>query len=254
MNHRQLAESTTILRAPNGSRLHGVYLDGQDDRDEMAVFIPPPELVCGVDSLDHVIARDAAEGERSKPGDLDLTMYSLRKFVALALKGNPSIAQMFWVPREMMIELGPSGEELLEMRPHLVAQNALKAYHGYLTAQYHGLKGSTGTKVKRPELVAAHGYDTKYAFHAVRLGLQGLWLGEFGEIKQPVTGSDRVILLSIRLGELSLEAVTGLIEHQLAALGNMIHDYRGPLPIQPNRDLANKWLASVHLRWWKEQA
>jgi hypothetical protein len=35
------------------------------------------------------------------------------------------------------------------------------------------MTGQAGAHTNRPELVAVHGYDTKYAMHALRLGLQG---------------------------------------------------------------------------------
>ena len=38
------------------------------------------------------------------------------------------------------------------------------------------MTGQAGAHTNRPELVAAHGYDTKYAMHALRLGLQGIEL------------------------------------------------------------------------------
>jgi uncharacterized protein len=38
------------------------------------------------------------------------------------------------------------------------------------------MTGGAGAHTNRPELVAVHGYDTKYAMHALRLGLQGIEL------------------------------------------------------------------------------
>ena len=44
---------------------------------------------------------------------------------------------------------------------------------GYLQAQKAGMTGAAGAHPNRPELVAEHGYDTKFAMHALRLGVQG---------------------------------------------------------------------------------
>ena len=38
---RELVERGTILRATVGATLHGLHHGGQDDRDEMAVFVEP---------------------------------------------------------------------------------------------------------------------------------------------------------------------------------------------------------------------
>lgn len=39
-----------------------------------------------------------------------------------------------------------------------------------LQAQKAAMTGQEGAHTNRPELVAIHGYDTKYAMHAPRLG------------------------------------------------------------------------------------
>jgi hypothetical protein len=48
------------------------------------------------------------------------------------------------------------------------------------------MTGQPGAHTNRPELVAVHGYDTKYAMHALRLGLQGIELLSTGRITLPV--------------------------------------------------------------------
>ncbi len=48
MDAKEIAEQGTILRAVVGSRLHGLAIDGQDDRDEMGICIEPPDYVVGL--------------------------------------------------------------------------------------------------------------------------------------------------------------------------------------------------------------
>jgi len=57
-----------------GSTAHDTAIEGQDDRDEMGVFIEPPANVCSLTPCDHYIYRDKPEGVRSAAGDLDLTL------------------------------------------------------------------------------------------------------------------------------------------------------------------------------------
>ena len=40
---RAIVEAGTILRGMVGSTVHGLHHGGQDDRDEMAIFVEPPE-------------------------------------------------------------------------------------------------------------------------------------------------------------------------------------------------------------------
>src|SRR3954466_1184907 len=98
MTQREMAESTTILRGPCGSNLHGLALPGNDDTDEMGVCIENLKDVVGFSEFEQFIYRSAAEREGrhdapSQHGDLDLTIYSLRKFLRLAMQGNPQLIQ-----------------------------------------------------------------------------------------------------------------------------------------------------------------
>ena len=102
MTTLEIVERGTILRAIVGSTVHGLHHGGQDDRDEIAVFVEPPEYLIGLRlarklgvrnpyRFEHWVERTQPEGVRSGPGDLDLVAYSLRKYVRLALNGHPTV-------------------------------------------------------------------------------------------------------------------------------------------------------------------
>src|SRR5215471_13401772 len=95
-----------ILRGTVGSTAHGLHLGGTDDRDEMGVAIEPPSRLIGLVPFEHFIHRTAEERARhdpsadqrhggrtprSRPGDLDLVVYSMRKYARLAANGNPTV-------------------------------------------------------------------------------------------------------------------------------------------------------------------
>jgi predicted nucleotidyltransferase len=90
---REIAERGTILRCQVGSGVHGTAIEGYDDRDEMGICVEPPEYVIGLKRFEQYMYRTKPEGVRSGPGDLDLTIYSLRKWLRLALQVNSS-----WLP------------------------------------------------------------------------------------------------------------------------------------------------------------
>ena len=88
-----------------GSTVHGLNVnDGIEDRDEMGICVEPLEEAMALWApFEQFIYRSAAEREgrenaRSIAGDLDLTIYSLRKWVRLALKGNPTILILLFTP------------------------------------------------------------------------------------------------------------------------------------------------------------
>src|ERR671922_1641924 len=138
MDSREIVEHGTILRATVGSTVHGLHHGGQDDRDEMAVFVEPPDYLLGLArargirgglyGFEHYVARTQPEGVRSGPGDLDLIAYSLRKYVRLALKGHPTILLLLFVPEELILVKTELGDELRELAPAIVSRRAGRGY------------------------------------------------------------------------------------------------------------------------------
>ncbi|HEY1366363.1 MAG TPA: hypothetical protein VGF23_04585 [Gaiellaceae bacterium] len=87
------------------------------------------------------------------------------------------------------------------LRGTLLSRRAGRGYLGYLHGQKQRLLGIQGQKrVNRPELVEAHGFDTKYAMHAARLGYQGLELLETGSLTLPMPEPERSRVMAIRTG------------------------------------------------------
>jgi uncharacterized protein len=256
---REIVERGTILRGTVGSTAHGLHHGGQDDRDEMAVFVEPPEYLLGLRrapairgglyGFEHYVERTQPEGVRSGPGDLDLVAYSLRKFVRLALKGHPTILLLLFIPRELVLVETDLGKELRRLRPALVSARAGRGYIGYLRGQKERLLGARGQKrVNRPELVEAHGFDTKYAMHAARLGYQGLELVSTGELTVPMPEPQRSRVMAIRTGERTFDdAIAEIeeVERQLAAALDST-----PLPPEPDRAAVDAFLVHAYRSAW----
>jgi len=259
MESRELVERGTILRATVGSTVHGLHHGGQDDRDEMAVFIEPPEYLVGLDrargirgglyGFEHFVERTQPEGVRSGPGDLDLVAYSLRKYVRLALKGHPTILLLLFVPDDVILVKTELGDELRELRPAIVSKRAGRGYLGYLRGQKERLLGTRGQKrVNRPELVEVHGFDTKYAMHAARLGYQGLELLETGWLTLPMEEPERSRTMAIRTGERSFQEAIAEIEEVERLLAEALE--RTSLPREPDRERVNSFLVDAYRRAW----
>jgi len=90
----------TILLVEVGSTAHGTGIPGGEDNDEMGVIVDSPKEVLGLAErgFKTVMQRTQPEGVRSGPGDTDRTLYSLRRFLRLAVSGNPSIMMSLWAP------------------------------------------------------------------------------------------------------------------------------------------------------------
>lgn len=243
-----------ILRAVVGSTVHGLNVqDGIEDRDEMAVCVENLPAAMGVGApFEQVVYRTAAEREhkhdaRSMAGDLDLVVYSLRKYVRLALKGNPTIlALLFAEP----IQAHALGYQLRELAPKIISRKAGGAFLGYLIAQKQRLLGERGQKdVNRPELVKAYGFDTKYAMHMLRLGLQGIEIMRTGQMSLPMPEPERSRLRAIRTGSETMQEVltwAGELEAELRDLldTSLLRDEPDVAPVE-------SWMVNVYLQQWK---
>jgi uncharacterized protein len=246
---QEVAKRGMIIRSLVGSTVHGLELEGTDDRDEMGVCVEPPEYVAGLRQFETYVFRTKPEGARSEAGDLDLVVHSLRKFARLALKGNPTVLLLFFVGPDRLLTRTPLGDELQALAPAFISRHAGRAFLGYLTAQKERLLGERGQlRVKRPELVDEHGYDTKYAMHVLRLGYQGKELLETGRLSLPMRGPDRKRVFAVRRGEIPFNDVLteiGELERDLADLLET-----SPLPAEPDREAVDDFLVRAHLTHW----
>lgn len=245
MSARKVAFDNEILRGVVGSTVHGTAIEGQDDRDEMGVFIEPPEYVCGLTPCDHYVYRDQPDGVRSQPGDLDLVMYSLRKFCRLASKGNPSVILLLWVPT--YLSKTPIGAELVAMREAFVSKECGTRFLGYLGAQKMKLKGERAHTVNRPELVAKYGYDTKFAMHALRLGFEGIELMTHRRLTLPVSEPNLSTLRAVRTGQIDLSGALQLIDDAEARLTAVVE----LCPWQAEIDRINRFMVRAHTEHWR---
>jgi uncharacterized protein len=244
---REIALDNEILRGVVGSTTHGTAIEGQDDRDEMGVFVEPPEHVCGLTPVDHYVYRDQPEGVRSQPGDLDLTMYSLRRFCRLAAQGNPSVILLFWLTQHVVKT--PVGAALVDMREAFVSQESGRRFLGYLAAQKSKLKGERANTVRRPELVEKYGYDTKFAMHALRLGLQGIELMTHRRLTLPVAEPDLTTLRAVRSGQIGLADALQMIEDAEKRLGELVETCTWAADF----DAINHFLVGAHLEYWRSR-
>lgn len=242
-----------ILRGLVGSTAHGMDIPGTDDRDEMGVFIEPAEHVAGIlPPLNTFQSRTQPDHARSGPGDVDLVLYSLRHYLRLATAGNPSILVLLYTPT--LITHSPVGTELRRLAPAIVSRNALYRFQGFLDAQrLRMVGGGKQNRVpKRPELIEAHGYDTKYAAHALRLGLQGVTLAMNGRLLLPMPDDHRAVLLAIRRGEVPFADALQMVDTERAQLADIIDRRIGSLPDRPHLAAVNEWSIATHRRFWRQ--
>jgi predicted nucleotidyltransferase len=253
---RSDVERCTILRCVVGSSAHGLHLnDGLEDRDEMGICIEPMEAAMGSAApFEQFIYRSAAEREgrhdaSSIGGDLDLVVYSLRKYVRLALGGNPTVLMVLFAPD--VVQSDARGWQLRELAPAFASRVAGKKFLGYLSSQRQrmlGERGNAGHGRPRDELVQKFGYDVKFAMHMLRLGYQGIEYLQTGKLTMPMAEPERAYLFDVRQGKFDMQHVltrAGELERELKDLLDT-----SPLPLEPDITAVDDWMIRMYIRAW----
>lgn len=246
-----IAENGLVLRVLIGSGVHGTAISGQDDRDEMGICLEPVDTVIGLGKFEHYSYRTQPEGVCSGPGDLDLIVYSARKFARLATQGNPTVLLPLFVPESAVCYINDFGSELRSHRSMFLSRQAGARFKGYLHSQRLGLMGmrSGGTNNQgRLDIREKYGFDTKFAMHMVRLGLQGVELLETGDITLPIPEPDLTWLRELRVGLHSKEEALDRAEALESRLEEL--SVSSCLPEKPAWGAVNSWLTYVHMQFW----
>lgn len=233
-----------LLRVEIGSTAYGTSLDeAQSDHDEIGVMSTPWAATVGLaPGHDKTIVYRPGRGtyDPSGAGDYDLQVHPARKFAALAAQGNPTALMVLYGPVRFST---PLGDQLRSIARAFRSIHARNAFLGYAKAQRERLDGTRcGRHVNREELEAAHGYDTKYAMHMLRLGFQGVEYMESGTMALPIAGEHGEFLRSVRRGEVPLDEVLAVAE----STERRLHETDWDAPAAADMDTINDWLLDVH--------
>lgn len=275
---RQIAEKGTFLVKEVGSSAHGTNIDTSSDRDLMGVCFQPAEYLLGLLSFDQYIYRTAEVRERyevgsdqrkhggqppSQPGDTDLVIYSIQKYLRLAIGGNPSILAFLFSPLrcpefEISYSYNPQqvnwGEGLENLAKDIASKQAGAKFLGYLRAQKERMLGQRGQmRVTRTHLIELYGYDVKYAMQAIRLGLQGIEFMNTGRLTLPMPVDIANSLKGVRRGELTFSEVIDWIDQLEEELKRAIDS--SSLPRTVNSANINRWLVESQTGYfeWRQK-
>jgi hypothetical protein len=249
----EIARAGEILRCTVGSELFGVALpDANSDHDEMAIYIPTMEQVLGfLPYRDDYVWRTAGEGQRSGDGDTDSISYSLKKYLSLAVKGNPTILLPLFAPDDKILHCTDAGRELRAMRSHFLSVHAVHRFLGYLSGQVQRIRGQTKKHVpNRPELIEKHGWDTKYGSHALRLGYQGLEIAVTGHLTLPMPPAEREHVLWVKQGKYTQDECLADVELLVDKIQGILDRGEAAVPPEPNTQLITEWAVETQLNFW----
>jgi uncharacterized protein len=239
----------TVYAGLMGSASHGTYVpkedpDSIDDVDIMAIVVPSQRWLLGLHQWEHwVKQRD----------ELDVVVYSLRKFVGLLLKANPNVVGLLWLRPEFVLTRHPAFQAMIENRRAFSSKRAYESFVGYAESQLNkmGLPGHRAYMgAKRKELVERYGYDCKNAAHSVRLLRMGIEFLETGELNV-YRALDADEIRAIKRGLWTLDQVKQEVD-RLSGRIAAARDHSA-LPAEPDEALAEKLLIDITRRIWSSQ-
>lgn len=220
-----------LVNAQAGSHLYGLN-HSESDIDTMGI---------GVHSLREMVKLSPLD----QLGDSDEVCYELRKYVRLAAKGNPTVLQMLWTPRDKWLmwhdEWPTIQQQLVKLLP---SQLCRASFRGYLQQQKKKMLTDRG---QRETLKEQFGFDTKFAMHAVRLGFQGLEVLQNGQTQLPMNLAHLSVCQQIRHGGWTEPDVIELID----SLDEALKTTDSCLTPEPDWDTIDEWLADTYRMFWR---
>jgi hypothetical protein len=218
-----------LLAGIVGSTAYGLATD-DSDVDRLGVFAARTESLLGL----HPVQQSVVS---TKP---DATYHEAGKFAALALKVNPTITELMWLPGELYETRTELGSALIAIRRSFLSRKAVRnAYLGYATQQFRRLEnrgdGSFSADTRKR--------TAKHARHLYRLHAQGIMLWQTGHLTVRLPFGDAVLCRAF--GE---DVAAGDLEagRRVIAWAEEVFDTsRTPLPEQPDEAAVEDWLQEV---------
>ena len=234
-------ENNVMFEGITGSVAYGVSNDSSD-MDIIGFCIPPKDVV--FPHLRGEIPGFSTPGERFEQFQqhhiemkewgktFDITIYSIVKFVQLAMENNPNMVDSLFLPRRCVLHSTQIYEHLRENRQLFLHKGSWHKFRGYAYSQLSKVKGKTNpSNEKRAASVEKHGFDVKFAYHVVRLLLEVEQIMMEGDL---TLDRNAKMLKSIREGEWTLQELedwAGAKEKQLEALY-----HTSSIPHSPDQD------------------
>lgn len=173
----------------------------------------------------HVKAPDSAQ-------TYDFAVYSIVKYFDLCMSNNPNMIDSLFTARRCVLHSTPIAEMVRERRREFLHKGAWHKFKGYAYAQMGKIRSkSNKTNERRALDIEKFGYDTKFAYHIVRL---------LSEVEQIMVEHDldlernREQLKSIRRGEWTLEQIESYFTSKEISLEQTYAN--STLPHSPDED------------------
>lgn len=223
-----------LLSGIVGSHAYGLNTE-DSDVDRLGLFAHPTEKILGIHLSQQSIVRTAP----------DVTFHEAGKFIALALKCNPTITELLWLPEDLYETRTPLGNALIGIRQSLLSAPLVRnAYLGYATQQFRRLENRS-EQGDHSFSADTRKRTAKHARHLLRLLVQGTDLYLDGELSVRVRDAG----MYHRFGEKVAAGDIELAKNEISSAERWMND-GSVLPEKPDYEKAQEWLLKVRREFW----
>jgi hypothetical protein len=231
------APPNLLLSGIVGSVAYGLDTENSDI-DRFGIFAAPTETLIGL------IKRRGPQSVR--PEGADACYHEAGHFAELALKANPAVTELMWLPPNRLEICTPLGEALIGIRLAFLSRKYVRSsYLRYITRQFRKLetRGDNGTFSSDVKDRVA-----KHARHLYRLHVQAIVLWQTGHLTVRLPYGDAVLCRAfgdeVAAGNLTAgRRIIAQAEHVLSTSGT-------PLPEHPDEDFVEAWLQDVRRAYY----
>lgn len=150
----------------------------------------------------------------SEGQEYDFQVHSIIKFFELCRQGSPNFLDILFTREEYVLHCTQVGRMIKDNRKLFISKAIWSKFRGYAWSQMSKMKENNAVG-NRKEIIEKFGYDTKYAYHIVRL---------LDEVEQLLESQDmdlqraREVMKSVRRGEWKIEDIISWATEKSAAL------------------------------------
>lgn len=212
---------------------------GHSDVDRGGIYAADPLYL-----LDLIRTNPEEPSYVEKAPDPDLTLHEAKKFLRLALNGNPTVTELLWLNEyEIVTEFGA---RLIEIRESFLSSTRIQfGYNGYAYSQLERLFGFDHEDEVEDEVEGGRKHAEKNARHLYRILWQGIeaYKGNGIIVRLP----EDVAKDARDFGEMAVQpGIKSQIQNVLdLKFGDSFDSIRSPLPQYPDNTKARQWLQDL---------
>lgn len=159
-----MKDPNVIYKILSGSHAHGTNIPTSDE-DVRGIWLPSID--------DHLKFEDPQE-IRELPGQEDVVIHPIKKFMFLSMQGNPNVLDWLYVDKKLILHINDAGKEIRENRLVFLGKHIYHRMKGYADGEMKSMMSVSGkTGAKRKIEIKKYGYSPKCAMNAIRILQEG---------------------------------------------------------------------------------